>query len=139
MNNYLLDQAQEADQIRGRENQLRVNYRSGHMLYKAPNKVIFRIDTSPVGTGGEPIVTTETAEIYSASHRTHTLGGGRVCLAASLRGWELHRILLQIDSWARGHEIYKQTGKFPDSIGDVFKNLKSLNKPKKGFLSKLFS
>lgn len=118
--NRLMRQAYEPDQIRGRESRVRVNRANKKIAYKAPNGMVFFIDTRPVEEGGEPIVRTHDAEIYSASHKTHTLGSGRVCLAESLRGWDLTRILFQCDSWARGYEIYQRTGSFPDDPRQSF-------------------
>ena len=82
--------------------------------------MVFFIDASPVDEGGEPQVRTPEAELYGPAHKTHTLGGGRVCLADSLRGWDLTRILFQCDSWARGYEIYKRTGRFPKNPRQSF-------------------
>jgi len=118
--NYLMKQAFEKDQIRGRESRIRVDRSKKKIAYKAPNGMCFFIETKGVESGGEPKVRTPEAEIYSASHKTHTLGRGRVCLAESLRGWELTRILFQCDSWARGYEIYKKTGRFPDDPRESF-------------------
>ncbi len=118
--NRLMMQAYEPDQVRGRESRIRINRRAQKLAYKAPNGMVFFIDTSAVDEGGEPRVFTEHAELYGASHRTHTLGGGRVCLASSLRGWDLTRILLQCDSWARGYEIYQRTGRFPRNARESF-------------------
>ena len=112
--NRLMKQALESDQIRGRESRIRIDREKKKIAYKAPNGMVFYIDTRLVDEGGEPEVLTPEAELYSAAHKTHTLGDGRVCLANSLRGWDLTRILFQCDSWARGYEIYKQTGRFPE-------------------------
>lgn len=118
--NRLMNQVFEADQIRGREARLRIDRANQKIAYKAPNGMVFFIDTRPVEEGGEPIISTKEAELYSAGHSTHTLGSGRVCLAGSLRGWDLTRILFQCDSWARGYEIYQATGTFPDNPRQVF-------------------
>lgn len=138
--NRLMKQAFEAGQIRGRESRIRVDRKKKKIAYKAPNGMIFYIDTRPVEEGGEPTVRTAEAEIYSASHRTHTLGGGRVCLASSLRGWDLTRILFQCDSWARGYEIYQRTGHFPEDPRQSFgrSGRQRATTPKKWFLESLF-
>ncbi|MBN2374488.1 hypothetical protein JXL19_11945 [bacterium] len=111
--NRLMRQAFEPGQIRGRESRIRVDRNKQKIAYKAPNGMIFFIDTQYVEAGGEPIVSTPEAEICGASHKTHTYGGGRVCLASTIRDWELTQILFQCDSWARGYEIYQRTGEFP--------------------------
>jgi len=118
--NRLMQQASEPDQIRGREARIRVDRARKRIAYKAPNGMVFFIDASPVDEGGEPQVRTPEAELYGPAHKTHTLGGGRVCLADSLRGWDLTRILFQCDSWARGYEIYKRTGRFPKNPRQSF-------------------
>lgn len=119
--NYLMRQCNDYSMIKGREARIRVKRDEDKIAYKSVNGMLFFIDTSPVNTGGEPTIRTPEAEIYSASHKTHTFGSGRVCLAESIRGWDLTKILFQCDSWARGYEIYKNTGKFPDSPREVFK------------------
>lgn len=111
--NRLMRQVYDAEQIRGRESRIRIDRGREKIAYKAPNGMIFYIDTRPLAEGGEPTVRTAEAELYSISHKTHTLGGGRVCLATSLRGWDLTRILFQCDSWAHGYEVYQKTGSFP--------------------------
>lgn len=118
--NRLMQQVTQEDQIRGRASRIRVDRASRKIAYKAPNGMVFYIDTRPVEEGGEPIVRTPEAELYSASHKTHTLGNGRACLASSLRGWDLTRILLQCDSWARGYEIYQETQRFPEDTRESF-------------------
>lgn len=118
--NRLMAQTKDPDQIRGRESRIRVDHSKKKIAYKAPNGMAFYIDTRPIEEGGEPIVNTAEAELYSAAHKTHTLGDGRVCLALSLRGWDLTRILFQCDSWARGYEIYKKTQHFPDNPRQAF-------------------
>lgn len=120
--NRLIRQAFEPDQIRGREERVRVNRDKKKIAYKAPNGMVFFIDTRPVEEGGEPKVYTDEAELYGPAHKTHTLGEGRVCLAESLRGWDLTRILFQCDSWARGYEIYQRTGLFPADPRETFGN-----------------
>lgn len=112
--NRLMQQAFDPSQIRGRDSRIRIDRANKKIAYKAPNEMVFFIDTRPVEEGGEPKVHTSTAELYGPGHKTHTLGDGRVCLAESLRGWDLTRILFQCDSWARGYEIYEKTGRFPD-------------------------
>lgn len=134
--NRLMNQVFEPEQIRGREPRIRVDRTNRKIAYKAPNGMVFFIDTRPTEEGGEPIVRTEEAELYSAGHSTHTLGSGRVCLASSLRGWDLTRILFQCDSWARGYEIYKATGSFPNSPREAF--ARGQQRPK-SFLERLFS
>ncbi len=119
--NDLMEQVSDPEMIRGREERIRVNREKRKIAYKAPNGMTFFIDTRPLEEGGEPIVRTKEAEIYSPSHKTHTLGNGRICLAESLRGWDLTRILLQCDSWARGYEIYKKTGYFPTNPREAFR------------------
>jgi len=118
--NRLMRQAFEPDQIRGRESRVRVDRANKKIAYKAPNGMVFFIDTCPVEEGGEPKVHTPEAELYGPAHKTHTLGSGRVCLAESLRGWDLTRILFQCDSWARGYEIYQRTGQFPNDPRQSF-------------------
>lgn len=125
--NRLMRQAFDPDQIRGRESRIRVNQAGKRIAYKAPNGMVFFIDTRPVDEGGEPIVRSSEAKRYGANHKTHTLGDSQVCLADSLRGWELTRILFQCDSWARGIEIYRKTGKFPDNPGQSFSRQTSRN------------
>lgn len=138
--NLLMKQTSEPDQIRGRESRIRVNREKRKIAYTAPNGMVFFIDTRPTEEGGEPIVSTPDAELYSASHKTHTLGGGRVCLASSLRGWDLTRILFQCDSWARGFELYKKTGEFPadplEAFSPTVRRLKA-SRPK-SFLDSIF-
>ncbi len=119
--NRLMRHVFDADQIRGRESRIRIDRPRQKIAYQAPNGMVFYIDTRPIDEGGEPTVRTAEAELYSASHKTHTLSGGRVCLAASLRGWGLTRILLQCDSWARGYEIYQKTGRFPADPRQCFR------------------
>lgn len=109
--------------------------------YSAPsNGMPFFIDTRPLDEGGEPQVCTPEAKLHGAGHKTHTLGKGRVCLAGSLRGWDLTQILFQCDSWARGWEIFKQTGRFPDSPRDSCSTT-ARSKPSRptSFLRRLFS
>jgi len=118
--NYLMKQLEDPEQIRGREDRLRVKYDAEKIAYKAPNGMVFVIDTSPINEGGEAVVTTKEAEGYPASHETHTFGDGRICLAESIRGWELTQILFQCDSWARGLELYEETGIFPDDPLEAF-------------------
>ncbi|MBU4567293.1 MAG: hypothetical protein KKE29_21455 [Proteobacteria bacterium] len=118
--NRLMRQAFEKDQIRGRESRIRVDRDRQKIAYKAPNGTLFFIETGSVEEGGEPVVRSPAADIYSAAHKTHTLGGSRVCLANSLRGWDLTRILLQCDSWARGMELYRSGQKFPSSPKEAF-------------------
>ena len=139
--NRLMRQVTQEDQIRGRGSRIRVDRAKRKIAYKAPNGMVFYIDTRPVDEGGEPIVRTAEAELYSASHKTHTLGNGRVCLATSLRGWDLTRILFQCDSWARGYEIYKQTGQFPEDTLESFSRTarqRTESRPR-SFLDNLFS
>lgn len=118
--NRLMRQAFDLEQTRGRTSLIRINRDREMILYKTKSGILFKIDTSPTESGGEAIVKTKEAARFGADHSTHTLGGGRVCLARSLRGWDLTRILFQCDSWARGYEIYKKTGSFPDSPKKVF-------------------
>ena len=122
--NKLMKQVYQPDQVRGRESRIRVDPGRQMIAYKAPNSMVFFIDTKPLDVGGEAIVTNDHAELYSASHKTHTLGSGRVCLAGSLRGWDLTQILFQCDSWARGYEIYQRTGKFPEDPIEAFSRTK---------------
>lgn len=137
--NRLLDQCFQADQVRGRESRIRINRERRRLAYRAPNGMDFFIDCRPVEEGGEPRVFTKSAELYGPSHRTHTLGDGRVCLAQSLRGWDLVRILFQIDSWARGYEIYQRTGGFPNDPRACFRPRDRTVVPKKrSFLDGLF-
>src|SRR5690554_6645772 len=119
--NHLMKQAFEPDQIRGRQSRIRVDRARRKIAYKAPNGMVFFIETGPMEEGGEPIVCTPEAELYGPAHKTHTLGDGRVCLADSLRGWDLTRILFQCDSWARGWEVFKQTGQFPKNPRQSFR------------------
>ena len=91
--NRLMRQVFDPDQIRGRQSRIRVDRQSQKIAYQAPNGMIFYIDTRPIEEGGEPTVRTEEAEIFSASHKTHTLGGGRVCLA-DLREQACRRCLI---------------------------------------------
>ena len=133
-------QARERDQIRGRENRVRIKPSEKKIAYKAPNGMMFEIHTRPIEEGGEPIVKTAAAELYSTAHKTHTLGGGRVCLASSLRGWDLTRILFQCDSWARGYEIYKKTGRFPDDPRQSFSRVARQRAARpKSFIERIFS
>lgn len=118
--NRLMQQVNQPDQIRGRESRVRVDRARRKIAYKAQNGMEFIIDTKPTETGGNAVVENKLVKRFSASHSRHTLGNGRVCLANNLRGWDLTRILFQCDSWARGYEIYKKTGTFPDSPKQVF-------------------
>ena len=81
--------------------------------YTNPEGTEFRIETGYVNTGGEPRVYTQVAEGLGPSHETHTLGGGRVCLARSLRGWDLERIFFYCRFWGKGFKLYMETGIFP--------------------------
>ncbi len=118
--NHLLRQAGDPAYTRGRSRRLRVHYARQRIAYRAPNGMVFHIDTSRVEEGGEPRVYTLSARDAPPSHATHTNGNSRVCLAVSLRGWDLTRILFQCDSWARGCEIYRRTGHFPDTPLESF-------------------
>ena len=138
--NKLMQQVKQPDQIRGRESRLKVDWAHRKIAYKAPNEMVFIIDTKPTETGGEPIVLNQVAKSLGISHRTHSLGDGRVCLADNLRGWDLTKILLQCDSWACGYEIYKKTGTFPSSPKAAFRRTPhSNNKEKPSLLARLFS
>ena len=127
--NRLMRQAFEPDKIRGREQRIRISRGQRIIAYKAPNGMLFKIDTMPIESGGEPVVHNDEVSELSSSHRSHTLGQGRVCLAENLRGWDLTRILFQCDSWARGYEIYQETGVFPDSPKKVFTHNSRKNPP----------
>lgn len=118
--NRLMLQTQQPDQIRGRESRVRTRPAEQKIAYQAPNGIVFYIDTRPTNTGGEPIVSTKEREAQVASHDTHTLGKGHVCLANSIRGWDLTKILFYCDSWARGVELYRLTGLFPRSPLNAF-------------------
>ena len=138
--NRLMRDTYDPEQTRGRSHRLRRNITNGIIRYTAPNGMLFEIDTRPIDEGGDPEVKCDAAKIYSASHKTHTLGDGRVCLATSLRGWDLTRILLQCDSWARGMEIYKKTGRFPKDPLESFRTSSSRREEpkKKSFWEALF-
>ena len=117
--NRLIYQAGDRDHLGGRFP--RVGFKGSKIGYRAPNGEVFCVPPQPIESGGVPIVTAKVAEQLGASHETHTLGDGEVCLATSLRGWDLSPILFYCDSWARGIEIWQETGKFPPSPGDVFR------------------
>ena len=117
--NRLIYQAGDRDHLGGRFD--RVGYKGKKIGYRAPNGEVFFVHTQPIESGGAPIVTAKVAEQFEASHETHTLGDGEVCLAENLRGWDLSQILFQCDSWARGFEIWRETGKFPPSPSDTFR------------------
>ncbi len=119
--NYLLEDLGKADQIQGREKRLRVDWGSQKIAYKAPNGTVFFIDTKPLEVGGDIRVISPVIKDYPLSHKTHTNGDGTICLAENLRGWALVNILFFIDSWARGFELYNNTGVFPDSPKACFK------------------
>ena len=118
--NRLMKEVFDPEEIKGRESRIRIDRARRKIAYKAPNGMIFFIDTRPIEEGGEPIVWTKEAVLYDASHKTHTLSEGRVCLADSLRGWPLSKILFQCDSWARAQEIFLETGYFPKSPREAF-------------------
>lgn len=124
--NRLMRQVYDRNQTRGRTNRVRVKPREGVIAYKAANNLPFFIHTRPVDEGGDPIVFCYVPETRGTSHKTHSLGDGRVCLADSLRGWDLTRILFQCDSWARGLEIYRATGHFPGSPREAFSGQRHL-------------
>lgn len=118
--NKLMEQIRDPDQIRGRESRIRINWEKNIIAYRTPNGMIFKIYTQPTESGGEAVVRNKQAKSLPSGSTAHHYGGGHVCLAHNLRGWDLTRILFQIDSWARGYEIYKKTGSFPDSPKDTF-------------------
>lgn len=118
--NYLMQQATDPQYIKGRESALRINRRRGLIAYRAPNGMKFVIDTSPLYEGGGAVVYSEEAKNLPASHNTHTLGSGALCLASSTRGWNLTKILFQCDAWAHGMQVYRATGRFPDGLRQTF-------------------
>ncbi|RME44507.1 MAG: hypothetical protein D6795_17845 [Deltaproteobacteria bacterium] len=120
MRNPLMEQVFDDEQIAGRRRRIRINRAARKIAYKAPNGMIFFIDTRPVEEGGEPEIWTDQGDLYTPRVKKHIVGRQRVCLAASLRGWELSRILFQCDSWARAQEIFLETGYFPMSPREAF-------------------
>jgi len=111
---YLIRQfLQDFRQGSGRRHRIQVNKFSNKLRYTAPNGILFIIDCSDSGTREAPVIISPEAEPYGTSHATHTLGDGRVCLASSISGWELDRILLYCDSWAKGIRIYQRGKGFP--------------------------
>ena len=118
--NKLMRQTQDPEQIEGRESRLRINCEKKIIAYQAPNRMIFKIHTLPTESGGEAKVMNKEAESLPSGSKAHHYGNGHVCLAHSMRGWDLLRILFQCDSWAKGYEIYKKTGRFPKSPKDSF-------------------
>lgn len=110
----------DPSETRGRQQSLSVSRERDRIRYVAPNGIEFTIDCSDAGSCGEPHVSSPAAVRYGTSHEAHTLGNGRVCLASSLRGWDLAKILVYCDSWAKGVRIYERTGTFPPSPKDVF-------------------
>ena len=118
---YLIEQfIHDPSQSQGRRDRLSANGDRTKLRYFAPNGVPFFIDCSDAGDKDEPLVHSPVATPYGVSHATHTLGKGRVCLALSIRGWELSQVLLYCDSWAKGIRIYEATGSFPANPKAIF-------------------
>lgn len=136
--NKLMQQVSQSDQIRGRTSRIRINKNEKIIAYRAPNGMIFKIHTRPTESGGEAVVKNKEARSLPAGSEAHHYGNGHVCLAHNLRGWDLTRILFQIDAWARGYEIYKQTGRFPDSPKKTFSGKPSPRTSIKSIIQNLF-
>ena len=123
--NYLISQFIDRRHCRGREYRLQINNYKNKIRYIALNQIVFIIDCSDAGASGSPGIYSNIVRGCSASHDSHTLGkdtidGGQICLAESINGWDLDRILFYCDSWAKGFCIYKRTGKFPNTPKSVF-------------------
>ena len=118
--NKLMEQALDPEQTIGRASRIRISKEKKIIAYRARNSMIFKIHTHPTESGGEAVVKNKEAKSLPAGGKAHHYGGGHVCLAHSIRGWDLTRILFQCDAWARGYEIYKKTGVFPSSPKDSF-------------------
>jgi len=136
--NRLMEQTRDPRQIRGRESQVRIDREEKIIAYKAPNGMIFKIHTQPTESGGETVVMNKEAKSLPSGSKAHHYGKGHVCLAHSLRGWDLTRILFQCDSWARGYEIYKKTGRFPGSPKVTFSGNPPPRKTIKSIIQNLF-
>lgn len=110
--NSLFNQVYDFEQVQGRK--VYINEREKTIRYIAPNGIVFTIETEPVEYYGEAKVHSKHAEPFGASHDHHTYSNGYVCLANSIRNWPLLQILVYCDSWAKGYDIYRKTGRFPN-------------------------
>ena len=110
--NKLINMAYDFNQTRGRK--VQVSRDKSHIRYIAPNGIEFKIYPGDFPYGN-PVAYSPAAEPYGASHETHTLGSGKVCLGESMGGWDLTKILFFCDSWARGIRIYEDGYEFPSS------------------------
>ena len=120
--NRLIGDSYKPDQVWNRENRLTRYNGYAILRYIAPNKYSFTIDARPLDHGGVPIITSPMAQGYPASHETHTLGDGVCCIAKpeALRGMDLCTLLIHIDAWARGMELYRRGFAFPGSPRQAF-------------------
>jgi hypothetical protein len=120
--NRLMQDSFQADQIRNREGRLWRHSQYAIVRYMAPNGYVFTIDARPLDHGGVPHITSEAARGCVASSATHTLGDGTCCIAEprALREMDLCTLLVHIDSWARGMELYKAGYAFPASPREAF-------------------
>lgn len=125
--NYLIRQANSHRYLKGRKYRLWVSNPTEKIKYKAPNGMVFYIHTKQIKTGGTPEVYNEQASMLPSSHDTHVFKKGEVCLAKSIRGWNLNRILYYCDAWSRGFEIFLQSGSFPSHPSITFRLSKFYN------------
>ena len=111
----LIQQMANSSQCRGRAGRLQlVKNTAGSVAirYQAASGMVFFIEPRR-HPYGEPGIWCKEAAALPASARTHTFGGGYVCLGHGLTSWDLRRILIYCDGWAKGYQTYRRTGRFP--------------------------
>ena len=119
-NNPLIRQSYDHSEVGLRGPRLQRHTSLPRLRYQSANGMMIEIDCSAVIEGGEAVVRCPSVDHLPVSHSTHTYGDGKLCLADSIAGWSLSRILFFADAWCRGYEIWQATGHFPDSPAETF-------------------
>ena len=126
--NKLMQQLRDRSEIRGRENELKVDWNNRkirfdrrftcHDKYGRTIEItpVFYIDTRPTEWGNDPIVTSPYVNNYPAlGHTNHLFNDHSLCLGHNLARLDLHSLLRQIEKWFGGFYEWTQTGVFPQS------------------------
>ena len=114
-----MQQIQDPRYTRGRAGALAVNFKTQTILYVAPNRMRFFIDTTPLNEGGQPIVNCCVDTWHPQSRSVPSLNSMPACLG-NLRGFNLAKVLFACDTWAQCYGYYRMTGIFPNNLVDVF-------------------
>jgi len=123
--NELIRQAQDPEQVRGRERQVRVvRSRSGTLgiRYLTPNGRDFFINPNGYPYG-DPKVWSKWPKDrgLQTGHTTHYFGNGYICYATDPNRLDLYEILFLIDAWTRAFERYLNGEPFAPNAREAFK------------------